>query len=249
MSDGGVRAAIERAQAFVAAHGDAIDQARAALAAGAGDRSALLTRIGDAKGFAPALRALALLDAIGVRRGAEVDAAVAALVAAQEADGSWRAGDEIAEDDAIATTARVAALLARTPAAPQKTLDAAAAWLAAHWSPERAQGGDPRLIGGYAGFFANFDHALADAVLQWCGRELERGFRTGALDALAVGRVLAFCDASGLPGARLDPRELVLSLLALQDADGGFALGATPEERVAATLDAMAALRRLTPRA
>jgi hypothetical protein len=42
----------------------------------------------------------------------------------------------------------------------------------------------------------------------------ERGFRTGAIDALATARVFALCDAQALPGARLAADEVVLSLAA-----------------------------------
>jgi hypothetical protein len=129
-------------------------------------------------------------------------------------------------------------------------LRAASAFLAARWGPERVQSGDPIAIGAWAQWFANTDDELADAGLQWCGRELERGFRTGAIDALATARVFALCDAQALPGARLGAEEVVLSLTAAQAADGGFGAGWDPTPvRVEATLDALAALARLAPRA
>jgi len=243
----GVGAVVQRARVFVDAHGDALQRARAAVLAGEPAHDAVESQLGDCADPRGALRALAVLDALRVRRGRAVERAAAVLAAAQQPDGSWRLGDEADEAAAIATTAAVAGLLAKTPCVRLTVLDAAAAWLAARWGPERAQGGDVRLIGGYAGFFANFDHELSDPALQWCGRELERGFRSGALDALAVARVFAFCDARGLPGAQLDASEVVLSLLASQGADGGFAPALPETQRIEATLDALAALGRLAP--
>ena len=62
--------------------------------------------------------------------------------------------------------------------------------------------------------------------------------------------MFALCDAQALPGARLSADEVALSLAAAQAEDGGFAAAAGDvAERVEATLGALAALRRLTPRA
>ncbi len=180
---------------------------------------------------------------------------VALLSAAQRGDGSWSlgggAGDGDAGDEAVrvVTTAHVAGHLAKTPCARPQVLRAAGAFLAAHWSPDRVQGGDPHAIAGLAQWYANTDDELSDAALQWCGRELERGFRTGAIGALASARVFALCDARALPGARLTAGEVVLSLAAEQSPDGGFGSASEPiGARVEATLDALAALQRLDPR-
>ena len=107
------------------------------------------------------------------------------------------------------------------------------------------KGGEWQAIAAFSHFFANVPHELADAALQWCGRELERGYRTGAFDALAAARVLLWCDAHAIPGARLGVDELLGALLAEQRGDGGWpAPGASPDARVARTLDALAALSR-----
>jgi hypothetical protein len=241
----GVAAALERAGAFVETHGDPLQRARAAALrdpAAVAAVDGLLPPVDTPVG---AFIALGWLDALRVRRGPRVERSVATLTAVQHVDGAWILGAERDLAGEIATTAGVAGLLAKTTCVRREVLDAAGDWLGARWSPDRVQGGDLRLIAGYASFFANVDHELSDAGLQWCGRELERGFRTGALDALAVARVLVRCDACALPGAQLDAEEIVLSLLAQQVDDGGFTSAVDPPDRVEATLDGITALRRL----
>ena len=239
----------QRARDFVLAHGAALQRARAAAFFDAGAREEVragVAHFDDARGAAAAL---AVLDAIGVRRGAEVERAAELLAAAQREDGSWSRADGDDDDARVVATAHVAGLLAKTPFARPALLRAASGFLAARWGPERVQSGDPIAIAGWAQWFANTDDELSDAGLQWCGRELERGFRSGAIDALAAARVFALCDAQALPGARLDAAEVVLSLAAAQAADGGFGAGWDPiPQRVESTLDALAALARLAPR-
>lgn len=249
MTQDGVESATERARGFVASHGDPVQRARATALADPAQRATLLDLLPPADTPVGAFVVLGWLDAQGVRRGAELERAVATLAAVQHDDGRWILGDERTESDEIATTAAIAGLLAKTPSVRPEVLDAVGAWLGERWSPDRAQSGDLRVIAGYAAFFANCDHELSDAGLQWCGRELERGFRTGAFDALSVARVLVACDAQGLPGSRLGAAEIVLSLVAAQADDGGFAPGGGMSQRVEATLDALAALRRLGPAA
>jgi hypothetical protein len=87
---------------------------------------------------------------------------------------------------------------------------------------------------------------LADEVLQWCGRELERGFRTHAFAPVAVARVFLRARARALPGASIDASEVVATLLAAQEPDGAWpAEPGTP--RGVATLEAVEALLRLGP--
>jgi hypothetical protein len=239
-----------RARDFVLEHGDALQRARAEAFFDAKLRDAVCRGVACADP-ATAETALAVLDALGVWRGAQVERAVEVLAAAQRDAGSWsRAGRDDDDDDArVVATAQIAGLLAKTPFARPALLQAASRFLTARWGPERVQSGDPVAIAGWGQWFANADDELSDEGLQWCGRELERGFRTGAIDALAAARVFARCDAQSLPGARLGADEVVLSLAAAQSTDGGFGAPFEPPPlRVEATLDALAALARLAPR-
>jgi len=233
-----VAVALARARAFVDAHGDALQRARAAAVLDPRAREAVVGQLPPVDTPVGAYLALGWLDALSMRRGAPVERAVATLSAVQHADGSWILGDERDEAAEIATTGSIAGLLAKAAYTRKRVLDAAGAWLGARWGPERVQGGDVRLIAGYAGFFANTDHELSDAGLQWCGRELERGFRTGTIDALTVARVFLLCDAQALPGGKLGADEIVLSLLAQQSDDGAV-------RDLEGTIDAMCALHRL----
>lgn len=252
MSAAGKGDVVARARAFVLAQGDALQRARANALFAAEERNTVCSLLGAIADARSAAAAIAVLDAIGVRRGAEVEQAVAILSAAQRDDGSWSLGggpDEGNEGDEVArvvATALLAGHLAKTTCARPKVLRAAGAFLAAHWGPELVQGGDPHAIAGLAQWYANTNDELSDAALQWCGRELERGFRSGAIDALATARVFALCDAQALPGARLTADEVVLSLAAAQSSDGSFGPALAPiPVRVEATLDALAALQRL----
>lgn len=249
MSAAGQGGVAQRARDFVLAHGDALQCARAGAFFDAASREAVCAQLvpfDDARGAASTL---AMLDALGVRRGAEVERAVALLSAAQRDDGSWVRSENDGDDARVVATAHIAGMLAKTPFARPALLRAASAFLTERWGPERVQSGDAVAIAAWAQWFANTDDDLTDAGLQWCGRELERGFRTGAIDALAAARVFALCDAQALPGARLGAAEVVPSLIAAQAADGGFGAGWDPiPRRVEATLDALAALARLAPR-
>ena len=99
----------------------------------------------------------------------------------------------------------------------------------------------------YAHFFTNVAHDLSDEALQWCGRALEKGFRSRQLDAVATVRVLLTCDAQALPGATFDVTELLERLLEEQAGDGGFAelSAGGPATRTTQTFDAMLGIVRL----
>jgi hypothetical protein len=190
--------------------------------------------------------ALAALADLGALHGDLVARAAGYLVAAQLPDGSWSPEGDASEPAALEATGRVAGLLARTPCVRARPAEAAAEWLAARFAPDRVQGFAWGPLAAYAATFANVAHEDSDAILQWCGRELERGFRAGAFDAARTARVLLDCDAPSLPGARLDPSEIVAALVVGQLADGGWRpAGAEPGRRVASALDALAALARL----
>jgi len=200
-----------------------------------------------------------LAEARGV--GSEADRRlVQRLEALQGADGGFapvssRGGDR------LAATALAAGMLARSPFARPEALEAAGAWLAQHWSPDLleepapAPGGSAAPDDAAAGdvwlrtaacslYFSNAHPDVSDEALQWCGRALEKGFRSRRREALAVVQVLSLCEIGALPGASFAPEELLDALFAEQAADGGFdALCAgTALARVEPTLDAMRAL-------
>jgi hypothetical protein len=141
----------------------------------------------------------------------------------------------------------VAAALARTPFARPALLASAGRFLELHAPDAPHEGGSWEALAGLASFYANYPDERADEVLQRCGRELERGFRTGVLagSALAAARVLLLCDARGLPGAQLTAEELGQGLLVEQAADGGWPAAGGDAARAAASVDAALALLRL----
>ncbi len=191
------------------------------------------------------LRGLTVLDALGLLDHEVAERACGWLLARQQPDGGW---DEPDADEArrIALCGEVAGLLAKTPFARASALARAESFLAQHWSVERVQGPSYAPILAYVHALANLQSELADEVLQWCGRELERGFRTHAFSAVAVARVFLRARARALPGASIEASEVVATLLAAQAADGGWPAEAG-EPRTLATLEAVEALLRLGP--
>lgn len=144
-------------------------------------------------------------------------------------------------------TGMTAGILGRTPVSRLSNLDAAGEFLAARFDPEMVEhDGYPALIG-YAHFFTNVAHDLADEALQWCGRALEKGFRSRHMESVAAVRVLLTCDAQAMPGATFDVTELLERLLEEQAGDGGFAELCLdgPAARTAQTVDAMMGIVRL----
>lgn len=202
---------------------------------------------GDAQGpsVASTADALGWLVALGVTEGPVVEDAAAYLAKQQAVDGGW-SDPAAGEGAAPELTAALCGTLARCPAARLSSLRRAAAYLAAHWSEERVRSGSYGSIAGYLHAFASLpaDLDVADEALQWCGRELERGFRSGAFDAVRVAHVFVLCDAAALPGARLGAAEVLEALLRAQAPDGSFGGFGTPER---STCRAALALRHLGP--
>lgn len=218
---------------------------RALAAPEAGGLPALIPGSGPLEARAEALR---LLDWADVLDGPVCEVAVEFLTRAQSPDGSWAEAHDADEPSRMERSGSVLAALARTPFARPSTLAAGEGWLRARWRVELVQGPSYGPVLAYLPVLANVPSEIADEALQWCGRELERGFRSGAFDPLATARVFLRCGARALPGTRLEAAEVVAALLRAQADDGGFgpaAPDASGAERAGATLEALVALLRL----
>jgi hypothetical protein len=247
----GAAPACERAAAFVTARGDALARARAEVLLGLAPRECALSALDSQDTHAAPDRIRQLLGVCADLRALDaplVEAACLHLAESQSTDGGWGDPARDAEDERLHLTGMLAGQLAKTRFVRPETLDAAGAFLTERWDPDRVQGFRWQGIAAFACYFANAPHEESDAVLQWCGRELERGFRERAFDAVSTARVLLHCDASGLPGGRFESDELVVALMTEQQSDGSWpvaahAWAADPVER---TLDGIVALLRLT---
>lgn len=194
-------------------------------------------------GIRSTIEALAWLDALAIRDCEPTRRACVYLSAAQQEDGCWRepGADDV---DPLGLTAAVASSLAKTRFGPASVLDRASTYLAGRWSVDLVQAGDFVPIEGYLHLLSNYPSDLSDEALQWCGRELERGFRTGAFGPVQVARLFVLCEAFALPGARLDGGEMVDALREAQQPDGGWP-ACNEAARTATTLDAAVSLVHL----
>lgn len=242
--------AAERAAAFLAGAGDDLFAAWAAVLVGGGAAElaaeALVERQlpdGSFGELAETRRVLVLLDDVGARGGPVLERACAWLRSTQSAEGCWgRCGEE-----AVFETGVLAGILARSSCAPAPVLDAAAEWLAARFTPDAVKGFRWRPLAAHAAAFANLPHEAGDGILQWCGRELERGWRAGRFDALQVARLLLWCDTSSLPGGSVAMGEVLPALRASQAGDGSFRADAAMAQACQATWDGLVALLRGVP--
>jgi hypothetical protein len=250
--------ALRGARRFLEADGSALDRLRIAALLGEPVRERVVSAfvaLQDASGaFAspaeagqPGVRgtldALLALDDLGLLRATCVPPAVAQLEKAQRPDGGFE-GPDAPEGERVYTTGMLAGLLAKTPFARLRTVESAADSLARGFTPGLAQSGGLRVLAGLAHCFGLIPHDRSDEILQWCGRELERGLRSGVLGAVGVARVFACCGARALPGARLTAEDLAAAVAGEQGGDGGWP-GSEPRMRRVATLDAVVALLHL----
>jgi hypothetical protein len=238
----GFAEAQRRSREFAEAHGDALARRRAAALCG-GDTEAALAEL-DAADLARAdllRRVLGVCEELRALRSPLARRALGVLESTRCDDGAF-APASLPLAERLQRTGDLGGILARSPYGRPESLDAAGDFLARHFAPDLFQGFQWANIAAYAHYFANAPHEAADEVLQWCGRELERGFRARQFDALDTARVLVRCDAHGIPGARLEREELLLGLLAQQQRDGSFGGELAPEARVEATLQGLHAL-------
>jgi len=249
-----------RAQAYVDLHGEALDRARAAVLAGSGAPGAVLELLAvwqrDAGAVAPegalgireTLFAFSVVDDLRSLDAPLVERMCSFLASTQCDDGSWpgAVGDSV--DARLYAAGMLAGHLAKTRWTRSQLLAAAGDFLAEHWSPDRVKDENWRGIAAHAHCFANIQHDASDEVLQWCGRELERGFLAKKWDAVQTARVLVHCDAHAIPGAQVAAPELLKMIEAEQENDGGWLDLSDPSSaaRVARTLDAMAAIAHFT---
>ncbi len=204
----------------------------------------------DGRSLVGTLEALLVAADARLLHGDWIDGAARALERLQAPDGAFRIGPERVESGEgsdVFFTGMVAGMLGRTPVSRPETLERAGAFLDSRFAPDAVEhDGYPALMA-YSLFFTNVGHELSDEALQWCGRALEKGFRSRRHDAVATMRVLLACDAQAMPGATFDVVELLERVLEEQARDGGFAelaLGG-PAVRTTQTFDAMFAIVRL----
>jgi hypothetical protein len=262
--------ALERGLAFVETNGDALSLRRAHVAlqaepvasyvamlhasqsddgsfapfdvSSAGWLGRELARHGISGVFAGTLQALGLHADVRQDSAPNVEAAIRFIEALQAEDGSFgEEGTSSEVDGRIFTTALCAGCLGRSHFSRPEILMAAGDWLLERWSPEQIEGGQFGELAAFSIYYSNVPDDNSDDALQWCGRELEKGFRSRALEALAVMQVLSACQVGSMPGASFAPEELLERLLEEQAADGGFD-ALSPDgvaARVGPTIDAM----------
>jgi hypothetical protein len=268
--------ALERALGFIGDYGDDLARLRANVLLEVAEPAAVIAHLSGAQqddgsfppmgsvfsgarmvelrtasmdaGLVGTLEALAVLADVRGLTTKATERAVEHLMRVQRKDGSWGHGGESDSEERLFATGMLAGYALRTPFVRPEVIEWAGRFLTELWSPERVEGGRLASIAAFAHFFANGGAPdLSDEALQWCGRELERGFRTHRFEAVETLRVLSYCDAQALPGATFDVVELLDRLLSEQAADGGFAAldPGGPPGRVAPTIDALMAIRSL----
>ena len=205
----------------------------------------------DQRGVIGTLEALLLAGDAKVLHARFVEPAVRFLETQQAPDGAYRipasgSGRTVDQAD-IFWTGMIAGILGRTPVSRTRHLEAAGEFLASKFDPEAIEHDGYSALMAFAHFYTNVPDDAADEALQWCGRALEKGFRSRSLEAVATVRVLLTCDAQAMPGATFDVVEFLERIMEEQAGDGGFA-ELSPDgraSRTSQTFDAMLAIVRL----
>ncbi len=211
----------------------------------------------EAKGLIGTVEALLMAGDAKVLHADWVERAIRFVESKQSDDGAYRVlpirevgratATDVEQESDVFWTGMTAGILGRTPLSKTAHLEAAGAFLAEHFSPEVVEHDGYSSLLAFSHYYTNVPDEEADEALQWCGRALEKGFRSRSLDAVSTLRVLLTCDAQAMPGATFDVTELLERLLEEQARDGGFAelaLGG-PATRTTQTFDAMLAIVRL----
>jgi len=257
--------ALERAYAYVDTAGSDLDRLRFAVLLEKAAPEDLLEAFGNMQseeGFfatgsetatlESSLEVLAALDDCGLLGDARLKPWVQAVSKGQASDGMWLGEtrtQKATADERLALCGMLAAFLVKSGSARIVIVDAALEAMAEAWSTERVGADFCPLLASYFHLLTLASHEIGDEALQWCGRELEKGLRGGAVSGLEVARILLFCDAYALPGVSMDGGRLIPEILREQQADGSFptrenALGLqTPLQ---ATLTAVLALSRFS---
>jgi hypothetical protein len=205
----------------------------------------------DQLGVVGTLEALLLAADAKVLHADWVESAVRFLEGQQATDGAYRiptiGSDRAAEQSEIFWTGMIAGVLGRTPVSRTSHLAAAGEFLSARFEPDAVEHDGYAALIAFAHFYTNVPDDEGDEALQWCGRALEKGFRSRQAEAVATVRVLLTCDAQAMPGATFDVVELLDRLMEEQAGDGGFAELSLegPAARTSQTFDAMLAIVRL----
>ena len=102
--------------------------------------------------------------------------------------------------------------------------------LISEFSRSEIQGGSFPAVSSFFHFFSYCSDESADPILQWCGRELERGYRAGLFSNLQLARLFRLCRAQALPASRVSLDEVASALEEEQNADGSFGKGSGKEK-------------------
>ena len=251
---------LARARAFVGQHGGELARLRVRALMGEAEPAGLVQVLedrqepggaigsfdGGERGLGSTTEALEWLGDLQLLGLPCAERAAGFVVSSQLADGSFGEPPDAQLETRLQQSGRLAPVLARMVCVPLARLESVGEFLAAQFSVGRVQAGGFEDLAPFLPFFAIHPHELSDAALQWCGRELERSFRSGRLSPLEAGRLFVRSVARSLPATRLDGREILPALLATQRADGSFgADGCEARSRVGETLDAILVLLRL----